>query len=95
MKFSHFAAFREHKNNIMDTQNTPPEKQLVDAKRLLEILFDEQSRPSSRWLRQMQAQRVIPYYKLGRLVRFDVDEVRKALFEERLVKTRSTIRRMG
>lgn len=62
--------------------------QLVSAERLLEILFDEQSRPSLRWLRKMQAQRVIPYYKLGRLVRFDVEEVRSALAQNWKVQAR-------
>jgi hypothetical protein len=54
---------------------------LVDAHGLLEALFDEQSRPSLRWVRQMQAQRKIPYVKIGHLVRFDLDKVRAALDE--------------
>ena len=78
----------------MEPDKGPQENKLVNGERLLEILFDEQSRPSLRWLRQMQAQRAIPYYKLGHLVRFDVDEVRTALEEERHVKSRSTTRRM-
>ena len=52
---------------------------LVDALGLLEALFDEASRPSLRWVRQMQAQRRIPYVKIGHLVRFDVEEVRQSL----------------
>lgn len=72
---------REHKNMTMEPHKDTQENKLVNGERLLEILFDEQSRPSLRWLRQMQAQRAIPYYKLGHLVRFDVNAVRTALEE--------------
>lgn len=61
---------------------------LVDANGLLEVLFDKTSRPSLRWVRQMQAQRKIPYVKIGHLVRFDVAEVRKALSENCTVNPR-------
>lgn len=54
---------------------------LVDATRLLEILWDEKSRPSLRWLRERQAERAIPYVKVGSLVWFDPDEVRQCLKE--------------
>ena len=47
----------------------PTQPKLVDANGLLEALFDEQSRPSLRWLRQMQAQRKIPYVKIGHCVK--------------------------
>lgn len=76
----------------METNTTNPPK-LVRAERLLEILFDEYSRPSLRWLRQMQAQRKIPYVKLGHLVRFDVENVRKALEEDCTVHSRAHLRR--
>jgi hypothetical protein len=33
---------------------------LVDASQLLEILWDEESRPSLRWLRDRQAERELP-----------------------------------
>lgn len=52
---------------------------LVDANGLLEALFDKESRPSLRWVRQMQKKKAIPYIKMGHLVRFDVEKVRKAL----------------
>ena len=78
----------------METEQNKNTPKLVNAERLLEALFDEESRPSLRWLRQMQAQRVIPYYKLGHLVRFKVDEVREALEAERRVNTRSSTRRL-
>ena len=61
---------------------------LVRAERLLELLFEEESRPSLRWLRQMQSQRKIPYIKLGHLVRFDVKTVRRALLENCTVQAK-------
>jgi hypothetical protein len=86
-------------NTKMSTKNTDDESitinppQLVRAERLLEILFDQESRPSLRWLRQMQAQRKIPYVKLGHLVRFNVDNVRKAIEEDCTVHSRAHLRR--
>ena len=75
----------------METQTTTP-PQLVRGERLLELLFDEYSRPSLRWLRQMQSQRKIPYVKIGHLVRFDVDQVRAALEEDCTVHSRKYLR---
>ena len=75
----------------METITTNP-PQLVRAERLLELLFDDHSRPSLRWLRQMQAQRKIPYVKIGDLVRFDVVNVRKALEEDCTVHSRKHLR---
>jgi hypothetical protein len=73
--------------------DTPIPPKFLDARGLLEALFDESSRPSLRWLRQMQAQRKIPYIKLGRLVRFDVTQVRAALEEDCTVHSRKHLRR--
>ena len=61
---------------------------LVDAKGLLEALFEPEALPSLRWLRQMQAQRRIPYIKIGHLVRFNVDDVREALAANCTVRAR-------
>lgn len=69
---------------------TPP--QLVRAEKLLELLFEEESRPSLRWLRGLQASRKIPYIKLGHLVRFDVEQVRAALEEDCTVHSRKYLR---
>ena len=71
-------------NTFTDNKN-----KLVDAQGLLNILFEESSRPSLRWLRQMQAQRKIPYVKIGHLVRFDVEKVRAALEENCTVDPRT------
>jgi len=57
------------------------ENRLVDAKTLLKRLWDDESRPSLRWLRQQQAERTIPYVKLGARVWFDPVEVRRCLRE--------------
>jgi len=62
--------------------------QLVDAHGLLEALFDPACRPTVRWVRQMQAQRRIPYLKIGRLVRFDLVQVRHALAETSTIHVR-------
>ena len=73
--------------------NITQSPQLVRAERLLELLFDDESRPSLRWLRQMQAQRKIPYVKIGHLVRFDVAQVRTSLEEDCTVHSREHLRR--
>lgn len=78
----------------METEQSKNAPKLVNAERLLEAFFDEEIKSPLRWLRQMQAQRVIPYYKLGHLVRFNVEEVRKALENERRVNTRASTRRL-
>ena len=62
---------------------------LVDAKGLLEALFEESSRPSLRWIRELQSQRRIPYVKIGHLVRFDVQKVKKALEENCSINVRT------
>jgi hypothetical protein len=43
----------------------------VDANGLLEILFDEASRPSLRWVRDQQKSKTLPFCKIGRRVFFD------------------------
>jgi hypothetical protein len=52
---------------------------LVDAQGLLAALFDEKSRPSERWLEEQRKRRAIPFVKIGRLVRFDVEKVRQRI----------------
>lgn len=58
----------------------------VRGEKLLEILFEEGSRPSLRWLRGQQANRAIPFVKIGNLVFFDPVIVRAHL------NSKSTIR---
>ena len=60
--------------NEITTQTEKPNPlatRYVDAEKLLEILFDEASRPSLRWLRDQQKARRLPFAKIGRLVFFD------------------------
>lgn len=61
---------------------------LVDAQGLLEELFSEECRPSLRWVREMQRRRKIPYIKIGHLVRFDVECVRRSLAENYTIMAR-------
>jgi hypothetical protein len=53
---------------------------LVTAQICLEELFpDKRARPSLRWFHGLKAAGVIPFRKIGRLVFYDVAEVRMAL----------------
>ncbi len=52
---------------------------LVTAPTLLEIVFDERSRPSLRSLRSWTANRIIPCIRCGGLVFYDVEQVKTAL----------------
>lgn len=54
---------------------------LVGAETLLESLFPNPAdRPGIRWLDAMRKRRLIPYRKIGgRIVRYDIGEVRAAL----------------
>jgi hypothetical protein len=56
-----------------------PSNRLVSGERLLQLLFDDASRPSPSWLRDQRARRAIPFLKVGQLVMFDPDRVREAL----------------
>jgi hypothetical protein len=56
-----------------------PLDQMVDAKTLLELLWQTDSRPCLRWLRKQQNQRSIPSIRRGRRVWFIPREVLKAL----------------
>lgn len=58
---------------------------LVGAEQLLDQLFDEDARPSIRWLREQTKARAIPFIRIGHLVFFDVDMVRAALAAKNMV----------
>jgi len=67
------------KNTIQEHVGTAPTG-LMGAEELLKAVFPaESTRPSLRWLRRMQARRLVPFRKVGRLVFFDPEEVRRAL----------------
>jgi len=52
---------------------------LVNAHTLLEVLFDERSRPSLRSLRTWTKSRIVPCVRCGGLVFYDIEQVRAAL----------------
>ena len=61
---------------------------LVNARQLLEALFEPQCRPSVRWLWSQTKARAIPFVRIGHLVFFDVELVRTALANKNLVRGR-------
>lgn len=66
----------------METPSTPePGTALVGGETLLETLFPvDRDRPTPRWLAEMRKRRLIPFRKIGgRIIRYDVAEVRAAL----------------
>jgi len=75
--------------NAQGSHPAEVENRLVDAKTLLQRLWDDESRPSLRWLRQQQAERTIPYVMMGARVWFDPVEVRRCLTERWTVGRRS------
>lgn len=64
-------------------------KNLVDAEKLREVLFDGPWRPTLRTIRAWQAANVIPYLKIGRRVFFDVDDVRAHLERRNKIRARA------
>lgn len=65
------------KNDAITTE--PGATKLVNAHTLLEILFDERSRPTLRTLRTWTKKRIIPCVRCGGLVYYDIAQVRTAL----------------
>jgi hypothetical protein len=61
---------------------------LVNAEGLLQELFKDDCRPSLAWLRRQTRARTIPYFKIGRLIFFDVNMVSTYLAEKRMVHGR-------
>ena len=62
---------------------------LVSAEQLLEQLFAPECKPSLRWLRTQTKAKSIPHIRIGHLVFFDVEMVRTALADKRLVRGRT------
>ncbi len=70
----------------MSQTNTSQDDQLVDAHGLLARLFEPATRPSLRWVRTQTKKKTIPFFRIGgRLIRFDVAQVRAALERNCLV----------
>jgi hypothetical protein len=64
------------------SEETPPkhDEGLLTAEELLKVIWpNENSRPSLRTLREWQAQRIVPYVKIGRLVFFNPVKVRQSI----------------
>jgi hypothetical protein len=47
------------------------------------------SRPSVRWLRRLQSRGLVPFKKIGRLVFFDPEEVRRAFDRQFSIHTKN------
>lgn len=70
----------------MQDEITNTETGLVGKERLLELLFPNPiDRPTIRWLDKQCAKRVIPFIKIGRLIWFDVPQVRAAFCARAIV----------
>jgi hypothetical protein len=74
---------------LTEAANNHPHDQLVDGPRLLVTLWEPQSRPSLRWLREQTRRRTIPFIKLGRRVFFIPSKVRAALEVDHLVHAKA------
>lgn len=65
---------------------------LVQAPQLLAALWEEECRPSLRWLRYQQKAKAIPSIRVGRLVFFDPESVKEALIQRNTVKAKGGAR---
>jgi hypothetical protein len=75
--------------NRKETLDSQASQELVGKQTLLEKLFpNEADRPSTRWLDMQCAKRAVPFVRLGRLIWFDVPQVRAA-FAARMIAPRS------
>jgi hypothetical protein len=83
----------EHNDDMNATTTLIEQIQLatryVDANKLLELLFDEASRPSLRWLRDQQKARSIEFVKIGRRIFFDPIRVKSQLDARAMAKVRA------
>jgi hypothetical protein len=61
---------------------------LLKAGGLLKALWEDDARPSLRWLQRQQKRRTIPYVKIGHLTFFDPEQVRLALENNHTIKRR-------
>jgi hypothetical protein len=59
---------------------------LLTNQQLLEALFPAENRPSVRTLSRWQKRRIVPYYKIGNRVYFDLSAVREKLNKKNLVR---------
>lgn len=59
---------------------------MVNGDKLLETLFHESDRPSCRTLQYWRERRIIPYYKIGGLIYYDVTQVRESLEKKNKIR---------
>ena len=59
---------------------------LVNGPTLLQILFDDETRPTLRWLQYQQQKKRVPFIKISRLVFFDPEKVRESLNAQKTAK---------
>lgn len=69
----------KHTSESCETSPLDPLDQMVSGPRLLEILWDKDSRPSYRWLQYQCAWRAIPFARSAGRTWFVPREVRAAL----------------
>jgi hypothetical protein len=64
---------------------------LVGPEQLLDAVFREDCRPTTRWLRDQMRAGVVPYFQIGGGVFFDVEMVRAALVEKHLINKQAVV----
>jgi hypothetical protein len=64
---------------INDTKkrSEKPNQQLVSGPHLLEVIFESESRPTLRWLRDQTRLEALPFVRQGRLIFCDPNQVRE------------------
>jgi hypothetical protein len=78
----------DNMRNTSLSMDNQANQELVGKQTLLEKVFpNEADRPSIRWLDRQCAKRAVPFVRLGRLVWFDVPQVRAA-FAARMIAPR-------
>jgi hypothetical protein len=61
-------------------------EKLVTSRKLLELLFAPDCRPSLRSLKRWKTARIIPHYKIGHRVYYDPDKVREKLAKKNYIR---------
>ena len=75
MNYLHLPARKGYHNGYMQSVDS----KLVDAETLRVVLWDKRCRPSLRTVRDWQRRKILPYFKIGKGVFFDVEQVRASL----------------
>lgn len=79
--------------NSIQNPSAPDESRLVSESTLIAAIFgNAEDAFSPRTLRDLRRARIIPYFKIGRLVRYDVTLVRAALERHCLVQRKEVVK---